>query len=207
MKVLKWIAIGFIAFVVLMLLIPSADAKEEVVSIGEITTIENEPIAAETTVDSAKIKELKGLFTNRKDEFSENKTEWITPKAAPAYRNSNGIYCYFSENNLRFVYQFHSDDWLFIKEYKFLIDDKPYSFKPDETKRDNDETGITEWFDIGVSSYDGSMAIVEALANAKTAKVKLVGDNYVEVKNISTKQLNSIKNTLAYFKARGNKLR
>jgi hypothetical protein len=157
-------------------------------------------------VDSAKIKELKPLFKYKKDEFSEDQTEWITPIASSRYRNENGMYCYFSKDNLRFVFQYHADSWLFIRTCQFLIDDKPYTYTPEEVKRDNDETGITEWVDASVSTSSDLKAIVEALAVAKTAKVRLNGDNYYEVKNFSAKQIKSVKNTLAYYKALGNSI-
>jgi hypothetical protein len=155
-----------------------------------------------TAVDSIKIKELKPFFRHKSDEFSEDKTTWITPKASAPYRNQNGTYCYFSKNNLRFVFQYHADTWLFIDKCQFLIDGKAFEYTPVNMKRDNDESGITEWFDdnIDVTNKD----IITALANAKTAKVKLVGSNYVDVKNISSTQLLSFKRTIEYYKALGN---
>ena len=177
------------------------------------TTVEPEMIAVDTssvsvteniqTIDSSKIKELKSLFKHKKDEFSESQTEWITPIASAKYRNENGIYCYFSKNNLRFVFQYHSDDWLFINKCQFLIDDKPFTYIPDQMKRDNDETGITEWFDDNVNENSETKKLINALANAKTAKVRLNGDSYYHVTNITSKQIKSIKNTLEYYKALG----
>lgn len=54
---------------------------------------------------------------------------------------------------------------------------------------------FTEWFDVNVNSSNESSAIVAALMQAKTAKVKLIGDNYTDVKKITPKQLQSIKTT------------
>lgn len=204
MKALKWIGIVLVGLFILGLLLPDSDKKEEAAKSEEVVTPENATEVVKVTIDSAKIKELKPLFKHKKDEFSEDTAEWITPIASPRYRNENGTYCYFSKDNLRFVFQYHADDWLFIKGCKFLIDGKPYEFIPEEIKRDNDETGITEWFDVNVNSSNESTAIVNALAQAKTAKVKLIGDNYTDIKNITPKQLQSIKNTLEYYKALGN---
>lgn len=206
MKALKWIGIVFVGLIILGLLLPDSDKKDDTTS-TEISDVPVDTLAiteTKSTVDSTKIKELKSLFKHKKDEFED--TEWITPIASPRYRNENGIYCYFSKENLRLVFQYHADDWLFIRSCKFLIDDKPYEFIPDEIKRDNDETGITEWFDINVNSTNQSSEIVKALAQAKTAKVKLVGDNYHNIKTITSKQLQSIKNTLEYYKALGNSI-
>jgi hypothetical protein len=152
-------------------------------------------------VDSSKIKKLKQFFDFKSDEFSEDKTSWTTPKSAPRYRNRNGTYCYFSPDNLRFVFQYHKDDWLFFSKCTFLIDGETFEYTPNEVKRDNDESGITEWFDEGVDISNKD--IIEAFANAKTAKVKLIGDNYVDIIIISKNELLGFKRTLEYYKALG----
>lgn len=152
-------------------------------------------------VDSSKIKKLKQFFDFKSDEFSEDKTTWTTPKSAPRYRNRNGTYCYFSPDNLRFVFQYHKDDWLFFSKCTFLIDGETFEYTPNEVKRDNDESGITEWFDEGVDI--SNKHIIEAFANAKTAKVKLIGDNYVDIIIISKNELLGFKRTLEYYKALG----
>jgi hypothetical protein len=153
-------------------------------------------------LDSSKIKKLKPLFKHKIDEFSEDKTVWVIPKSSAQFRNMNGIYCYFATGNFRFVFQYHKDDWLFIKKCNFLIDGEPFEYIPQNLKRDNDETGITEWFDDQVN-YN-NRRLIESLANAKTAKVKLTGDNYVDVRVITKKQISSIKQTLEYYRALGN---
>lgn len=155
----------------------------------------------EKKVDSAKVNELKPLFKFKTDEFSTDKTTWVTPKSAAKYRNMNGLHCYFSNNNLRFVVQFHRDNWLFIKECQFLIDGKPFLLIPEEVKRDNDYSGITEWFDISVDYKNSDL--IEALAAAKSAKVKFIGDQYVDIKNISAKEILGVKKTLELFNAMG----
>lgn len=207
MKALKWIGIVFLGLFILGLLLPDENKKETTVT-NKVTdvavdTLVDVLVEKKSTIDSVKIKELKHLFKHKKDEFSEDKTEWITPIDAAKYRNQNGLYCYFSESNLRFVLQYHSDDWLFIRNCQFLIDDKPYNFTPEGMKRDNDETGITEWFDVNVNNDNGATQIVKALAVAKSAKVRLNGDNYYHVTNFTPKQLKSIKTTLEYYKALG----
>ncbi|NGY38859.1 hypothetical protein FQU23_015250 [Flavobacterium sp. XN-5] len=155
-----------------------------------------------STIDSAVIKKLKPLFRQKTDEFSEDKTTWITPIESAKYRNMNGIYCYFSSNNLRFVFQYHADSWLFINKCQFLIDGVAFEYVPSNLKRDNDESGITEWYDDPLD--ENNKKILVALSNAKSVKVKLIGDNYVDYMIISKKKLGSIKNTLDYYKALGN---
>lgn len=158
-------------------------------------------IKAEIKVDSSEINRLKPLFKSKTDEFSPDKNVWITPLVSPKYRNMNGTYCYFSQNNLRFVFQYHDDDWLFIRKLQFLIDDVAFEYIPVEIKRDNDRTGITEWFDEQVSFRNNEL--IEALAKAKKVKIKLIGDNYVDYRTVSAKEILSIKNTLDYYKALG----
>ena len=81
------------------------------------------------SIDVVKIKELKQYFTEKKDEFSDVK--WVEPKSRPKYTNQNGYCMYFSVNNgvasnPRFLIQYESDKWLFIKNmieiYEKLID-------------------------------------------------------------------------------------
>ena len=181
-----------------------AKSSDEFEAISVDTLVSGENIEQSSSkIDSAKIKELKSLFKYKKDEFSEDQTEWITPIASAKFRNENGMYCYFSKGNFRFVFQYHADTWLFIRSCQFLIDDKPYTYTPEEVKRDNDETGITEWVDANVSSNSELRDIIEALSVAKSAKVRLNGDNYYEVVKFSDKQLKSVKNTLEYYRALG----
>jgi hypothetical protein len=180
------------------------DYSEEVDSTA---TLISDSISAESLkpkFDSVKIKNLKSLFVSKKDEFESN--TWVQPKAKPYYRNQNGVYCYFSEvdgtaSTLRFVLQYHKDDWLFIKKMAFLIDGENFEYIPEEVKRDNDETGITEWIDVPVNY--SNMNIIDAIADAKSVKIKLYGDNYVDYVTLSKKQINSIKNTKEYFQAKG----
>ena len=193
----------------IILLVSCISCKNDISEISADIAIDTTVVAVDTLlmkesaslVDSSKVNELKSFFTHKSDEFAENKTTWIKPTSAPKYTNMNGIYCYFSENNLRFVFQFHRDDWLFIRNCIFLIDGKSFPYTPQNMKRDNDESGITEWFDDSVNGSNKD--IVEALANAKEAKVKLNGDNYYDVKVITKKQISSINKTLEYYKAMG----
>ena len=158
-------------------------------------------------VDSSKINELEKYFRKRKDEFSNNKRIWYEPKSAPRYTDRNGIYCYFeTENgmptNLRFRLQYYADDWLFFKEVKFSIDGKAYDYIPLSTQTDSGDGGyIWEWFDESISESDKEL--INALANAKSAKMKLIGRQYYDVKTISREQINSFKRTLEMYQALG----
>lgn len=160
-------------------------------------------------IDSAKIKELKKFFRVRKDEFSTTGKTWYEPKSAPSYTNRNGLYCYFqTENdipsNLRFRMQYYSDDWLFFSKVQFSIDGKAYEYVPMDTETDSGDGGhIWEWFDESVSESDKEL--MNALANAKSAKMKLIGRQYFDVRNISQDQIKGIKRTLELYQAMGGK--
>lgn len=160
-------------------------------------------------IDSAKIKELKPFFKIKKDEFSTTGKTWYKPKSAPNYTNQNGLYCYFqTENdvpsNLRFRMQYYSDDWLFFSRVQFSIDGKAYEFIPMNTETDSGNGGyIWEWFDENISESDKEL--IYALANAKSAKMKLIGRQYYDVKNITQDQIKNIKRTLELYEAMGGK--
>ena len=159
------------------------------------------------TVDSSKTKDLLKSFRQKKDEFSNDNKIWYQPKSSPIYANANGIYCYFcTENgvpsNLRFRLQYYADDWLFFKSVRFSIDGKAYEFAPMKTETDSGDGGyIWEWFDESLSDTDKDL--IYALANAKSAKMKLDGRQYYKEKGITQEQINSIKKTLDLYKAMG----
>lgn len=158
-------------------------------------------------IDSLKIKELAKYFSKKKDEFSNNNSTWFTPKTAPKFANANGIYCYFQTengipNNLRFRMQYLAEDWLFFDKVQFSIDGKAFDYIPTKTETDSGNGGyIWEWFDESITESD--KVLINALANAKSAKMKLNGKQYYEVKTISKTQINSIKQTLEFYKAMG----
>lgn len=159
-------------------------------------------------IDSLKLRELKGYFKQKKDEFSPEGKTWIKPKSSPAYTNQNGIYCYFQTeknipSNLRFRVQYYSDEWLFFDKIQFSIDGKAYEYIPLNTETDSGDGGyIWEWFDENVSTSNDK-ELLKALANAKSAKMKFIGRQYYDIKNISKEQLNGIKRTIEYYKALG----
>jgi hypothetical protein len=158
-------------------------------------------------IDSAKIKELDRFFNSEKDEFDSNASVWHKPKSAPKYTNQNGIYCYFKSNsgmpsNLRLRMQYHADDWLFIQKVQFSIDGNAFEFIPRDTETDSGNGGrIWEWFDEGMGK--SNTELLNALANAKSAKMKLIGRQYYKVKTITNNQIRDIKRSLDLYKAMG----
>jgi len=159
------------------------------------------------TVDSVKAKTLQKYFRVRKDEFSDTNKKWYEPENAPKYTNRNGIYCYFqTENeipsNLRFRVQYHAEEWLFFSRIQFSIDGKAFEYIPSDVETDSGNGGhIWEWLDEPLTSSDKEL--IEDLENAKSAKMKLIGKQYHDIKTISTEQINSIKRTLEMYNAMG----
>lgn len=157
-----------------------------------------------TTENSETVKRLSKVATFKTDEFKG--ITWIKPKSKPAYRNMNGIYCYFSQegnqvSNFRFVIQYLSDDWLFIQNYRFVIDGQPFSYTPRSVERDNADGDIWEWSDENVAG--SNVSFVEALASAKTAKIRFEGSQYYKEKTVTPAQLKSIKDMYTLYKAMG----
>lgn len=160
-------------------------------------------------IDLVKVKELKKYFIVQKDEFSKTNLTWYKPKTAPKYSNQNGLYCYFqTENNipsnLRFRLQYYSDEWLFFNRVQFSIDGKAYEYVPLNTETDNGDGGyIWEWFDESITNSDKDL--ISALSNAKSAKMKLIGRQYFDIRTISKDQIKNIKRTLDLYKEMGGK--
>lgn len=158
-------------------------------------------------IDSVIIKKLKPHFNAKKDEFDPNGLVWHKPKSAPKYSNRNAIYCYFQSNNgmpsnLRLSVQYHADDWLFFEKVRFSIDGKAFEFIPRDTETDYGNGGrIWEWFDEGMGK--SNTELLNALANAKSAKMKLIGRQYHKVKTITNNQIRDIKRSLDLYKAMG----
>lgn len=160
-------------------------------------------------VDSEMVKKLKPYFRVKTDKFDPDQTKWYIPLSAPRYINRNGIYCYFGvkdkvPQNFRFQIQYYADDWLFIEKYQFSIDGEAFEFYPNKVERDNGDGGhIWEWCDDKIMASD--LDLIKALANAKSAKIKFVGQQYYKIKTITGNQIRNIKRSLDLYKAMGGK--
>tara|TARA_B110000503_G_scaffold11236_1_gene15312 strand:- start:285 stop:833 length:549 start_codon:yes stop_codon:yes gene_type:complete len=158
-------------------------------------------------IDSTKIKELKPFFNIKKDEFDPSGKEWYEPKTAPKYTNENGIYLYFQVNsgipsNLRLRIQYHSDDWLFFNKVQFSLDGVAYEYIPQDTETDSGNGGrIWEWLDdtMGKSNTE----LLNALSNSKISKMKFIGRQYTDIKNLTENQTRDLKRTLELYKSMG----
>jgi hypothetical protein len=142
--------------------------------------------------DKAKIALKK--FENTVDEF-ENTIFYNDPRT-PNFINVNFIYPYIGQKGenywLRLKLQYTSNDWLFIKEAVFLVDDEKFTLTG-SWKKDNDSR-IWEWLDINVGNSE--YLLLKKIANSKTAKVRYVGMQYYKDRIITRKEKSIIKRTL-----------
>ena len=126
--------------------------------------------------------------------------------------NKNGVYCYFYMNkngkpsNMRFIFQYCGDDWLFIKSLKIKIDEGVLIYTPQKTDRDNGNGKVWECFDEGKGQNPIVSAAVFRISNAKTVKIRIEGQQYHKDITLSDKQIKSIKNTVEYYRALGGEL-
>jgi|GEM_PF-3275094 len=160
-------------------------------------------LAEERAFKAKRIKQLAGLFRTEKDEFDSGGRIWHKHKYSPKFTNRNGVFLYFQTNdgkpsNLRFVIQYLANDWLFIRQVRFVIDGKPFPPYIADFKRDHSGGTIWEWSD-GHLLNSVDMALVEALASSKSAKMKLVGSQYHKIKNISKREIQRMKDVLDYY--------
>ena len=177
-------------------------------SIAKVEAIKAEEKAKEEKLKNDSIINVsEKLFTKKYDEF-ENRY-WIKHKTAPKYTDMNGCYCYFQiqhtiASNFRFVFQYFAADWLFIDRMIFNIDGENTTIIPD-MNTDHANGNIWEWCDVFVDKYSSiNESFILKLANAKSVKVKLIGNNnYYTIKTLSAQQIKSIKDTYDYYKALG----
>jgi hypothetical protein len=159
----------------------------------------------EKKADSSKLKALKNRIYIKKGEFDE--PTFIYSKNRPKYHSSNALYIYYNKDLLsgvRLVAQYYADDWLFIEKIKFSIDGKTFTYIPTDVKRDNDGGYIWEWMDEYMGSENKEL--IEALANAKSVKIRYDGRQYYDDRTVSASNLQSIKDVYQYFKASGGSL-
>lgn len=154
---------------------------------------------------NAIIEKLKNKFRYVEDEFGE--VTWVYHKTTSRYRNRNSVHVYFMQDvwgraqNLRFNVQYEDDDWLFIENMIFKIDDETTYFIPSEMKRDCGYGGrIWEWCDEPASNHP---LLVSDIKSAKTVKIKMNGRQYYGIRQMSENQLKAFKETIQYYEALG----
>lgn len=179
-------------------------AKDED-SLSEVSSNISTQIPAKSKINTdSVVKVFRPDFIFKKDEF-ENRT-WVEPQNRPKYTNVNKIFCYFQLNdekasNFRLCIQYTADDWLFIKKITFNIDGgRNIIYIPQKMERDNNST-IWEWCDDQIDNkYE---FLISAIANAKKVKVKFDGQQYYDIRTLSSAEIKYIKKTYNFYLALG----
>jgi hypothetical protein len=90
------------------------------------------------------------------DEVQE--VTWYFDKSSPQYANVNCFYIYIGTKKeslpgLRLKIQYAADDWIFINNYIFKVDNKTFEIDAGDfgVTRDNNGDGIWELYDVELS--------------------------------------------------------
>lgn len=104
--------------------------------------------------------------------------------------------------NLRLIIGFEDDNWLFLENITFLIDDKQYIVTGDFEK-DNDRN-VYEWIDKKVDVNLNNL--IKAIIKGQTIKVRFTGNQYYKDGAFSQKQIDGVKNIYKLYFDKGGKL-
>ncbi|NBA74168.1 hypothetical protein GOQ04_01300 [Emticicia sp. ODNR4P] len=132
------------------------------------------------------------------------KTYWVYDRSNPVDVTKNGIFVYFgmTESNFwsRIKIQYFGDDWLFIKNYSFKIDNVVVDYQPTATiERDNKSGYVWEILDESPLENVQLDSIWRLLENCNNAKLRFRGDKYHNDKIITKNQLKSLKRMRALY--------
>lgn len=200
-KYLWTIGVAFLMTVTWSCVESSKEAKQDKISAEEQARLDEEK-ARQDSLNAIKVKELKQYFYEERDEF--NGITWVFPKTKPKYTNQNGYYMYFQKYNSygttpRFRIQYESDSWLFIRQMIFNIDGENITFTPEKMETDCGNGGrIWEWCDEPANDLE---PLISKIAYAKSVKIKMVGQQYYDVKTMTPKQIEYFKYSYEYYKA------
>lgn len=136
-----------------------------------------------------------------------NEITWYEDKSSGGYKSR--IYAYIGKNEnsnpwLRFYIRYYADDWLFIKNYKFKIDDETVTIKEreyGEIKTNNSGGSIWETLDRKVDKETFNLLV--AISNSKSAKIRHNGKDYYKDRTISSSEKRAIKKVLDAYEALG----
>jgi hypothetical protein len=100
----------------------------------------------------------------------------------------------------RIKIQYFGDDWLFIKNYSFKIDNVVVDYQPTATiERDNKSGYVWEILDESPLENVQLDSIWRLLENCNNAKLRFRGDKYHNDKIITKNQLKSLKRMRALY--------
>lgn len=155
-------------------------------------------------------------FDIEKHNFGNDTIIWIYPLKE---KKNNNMYCYFSlrngipTSNFRFVFQNYSNTLLSIESIIFNIDGKSKEIYVKDCVRnkisENKTYNVTkEWFDVKVLDnigYNVNFYLINDIANAKSVRIKINGNNFNKEHQLSEAQIKNIKETYdLYWELRYN---
>ena len=136
---------------------------------------------------------LNGVRVNEDD---MNDIIFYTDKASTKYNDVNSFHLYIAQSkgkapNLYLTIQYAASDWLFVENYLIKCDDEKYTIKPkDIADRDNSGGKIWEWHTLKVD--DEIRIILNAIAEAKSVKLRTNGSQYYDDRDMSSKEISAI---------------
>lgn len=133
---------------------------------------------------------------------------WYYDKTTSSYNNVNSFHTYIGERAsgspwLRLRIQYAGDNWLFIDNYKFLIDGRNYEITPVEVERDNN-ADVWEWYDTDADK--SNIDIIKAIIESDKAVVRYEGKQYYKDRTITSAEKKALQNVLDAFKALGGNI-
>ena len=99
----------------------------------------------------------------------------------------------------RFKLLYKSYDWLFIHSFIVVADDQRYEKDNLEFERDNNYSGIKEWYDN--SAKDDDLIMIKAIVKSKNAIIRFKGSNTYEDYLITSQEKEALKDVLEAYEA------
>lgn len=141
-----------------------------------------------------------------KDPFKER--TFYSDKRGDKYYMYNRFSLYFSvkdnedkPENLRFIFGYKGDDWLFIDKISFLIKDGEKFTVHGDFKRDNNSETVYEWTDVPVNS--SLKKFLNAISERKNVLIRFHGDTYSKDFMMNRSQMEGVLNILNLYKEMG----
>lgn len=169
---------------------------------------QSEQAKTNTGAKSAPSTDALNALRKNKDEMRD--IVFYEHPTTPKYRNSNSIHLYFGKakdgrlTDVRFVMQYHADDWLFIQKAWAKADGKiielPSTRKFSGWERDNSGGRIWEWSDAALSN-PGEIAAIRQLSSAKNVIIRFEGRQYYADVKLSAKQLKAMRDIISAYEA------
>jgi hypothetical protein len=160
---------------------------------------------AKQRADKAKKEAAVKMMVKKKDKF-EN-TTWYFDRSTPQTNATNNISAYIGQKDgqvwLRYKISYRGDSWLFIQNYKLMLDEKVLDITPRKVDRDN-YSYVWEWSDEPVDAP--ALLVLAAITVSKNAKIRYEGRQYRKDRTITQNEKQAIKNVLFAFNALGGKI-